>query len=132
MQDRQCERETDNANGSNSPRSFLARRSSISHVDVFPRGQLSMVIPNANAAKVRIRVCFQAYRRPRHYFLSSSFFASSSSLRLAASTLGYDSLSSSNVSTRTADTTSRVNHLLSAGTTYQGALSVAVLRIMSS
>ena len=30
------------------------------------------------------------------------------------------------------DTTSRVNHLLSAGTTYHGACSVAVLRIMSS
>ena len=38
----------------------------------------------------------------------------------------------SSASTIAAATTSRVNHLLSAGTTYQGACSVAVLRIMSS
>src|ERR1700733_6391850 len=66
------------------------------------------------------------------HFAIRIFFAASSSLRFAASTFGYDNLRLSNVSTNTVDTTSRVNHLLSAGTTYHGAASLAVFRIISS
>ena len=53
-------------------------------------------------------------------------------LRLASSTTGKCSFRRLIWLTTAADTTSRVNHLLSAGTTYQGAYSVAVLRIISS
>src|ERR1700687_2263518 len=63
---------------------------------------------------------------------SRIFFAASSSFRFSGSTLGYDKSRDSRVSTNTMDTTSLVNHLLSAGTTYHGASSVAVLRIMAS
>src|SRR5580700_3889945 len=67
------------------------------------------------------------------YFLATSiFFAASSSFFFASSTLGYARSSDSSVSTSTADTTSRVNHLLSAGTPYHGASSLAVFAIISS
>src|SRR5579862_3011723 len=76
-------------------------------------------------------IALMAY--PRHHsFDTRTSFASSSSLRFASSTFGNDNLRLSSVSTSTVETTSRVNHLLSAGTTYHGASLVAVLRIISS
>ena len=51
---------------------------------------------------------------------------------VASSTLGYCKPSDQSVSITAAATTRRVNHLLSAGTTYHGAWSAAVLRIASS
>src|SRR6202521_1616331 len=74
--------------------------------------------------------CFTSVEEP-HYLLNNTF-AASSSLRFSSSSLGYARSSDSSVSTSTVDTTSRVNHLLSAGTTYHGACSVAVLPIISS
>src|SRR5439155_15086353 len=63
---------------------------------------------------------------------NNCFLAASTSLRLSASIFGKESFISSSVWTITSESTRRVNHLLSAGTTYHGAPSVAVLRIMSS
>ena len=58
--------------------------------------------------------------------------AAASSFNFSSLTSGYDSLSEASVSITAAATTTRVNHLLSAGTTYHGAAGVAVCRIMSS
>src|SRR5579862_2415424 len=66
------------------------------------------------------------------YLLSKSFFAACNSLCFFSSTFGYARSKDSSASTITVETTSRVNHLLSAGTTYHGACLVAVFRIMSS
>src|SRR5262249_51168916 len=55
-----------------------------------------------------------------------------SSFSLAALTFGYVRLSVSTATTTAAATTRRVNHLLSAGTTNQGAFFEAVARIASS
>ena len=55
------------------------------------------------------------------FFPSSSFPAASNSLRSASPTFGYAKFSDCNVSTITVEITSRVNDLLSAGTTYHGA-----------
>jgi hypothetical protein len=51
---------------------------------------------------------------------------------LALSTFGKARFSSSSASITVAATTRRVNHLLSAGTTYHGAWGVLVARIISS
>src|SRR5262249_3370682 len=62
---------------------------------------------------------------------SSSRRAASSSRRLVLSIDGYASLSFSSSATIAAATTSRVNHLWSAGTTYHGAQGVLVAAIAS-
>src|SRR5580765_8678331 len=69
---------------------------------------------------------------PRSHFFNSEVFAACNSFLFSSDTFGYARSSDSNVSTTTVEITSRVNHLLSAGTTYHGACSVAVLRIISS
>src|ERR1700704_2418083 len=66
------------------------------------------------------------------YSATSCFRAASSSAFCAGSIFGYESFSALSASTTAAATTSRVNHLLSAGTTYQGACGLAVFWIMSS
>src|SRR5881398_319222 len=60
------------------------------------------------------------------YLLNSFFFAAASSLSLSSPTLGYARSSEARVSMTADATTTRVNHLLSAGTTYHGASFVAV------
>src|SRR5256886_2608318 len=60
------------------------------------------------------------------YLLTNFFFAAASSLSFPSSTLGYARSSEARVSITAAATTTRVNHLLSAGTTYHGASFVAV------
>src|SRR5512141_165945 len=59
-------------------------------------------------------------------------FAAASSFNLVSLTFGYFRSRSASASMTAAATATRVNHLLSAGTTYHGAALVAVLRIMSS
>jgi hypothetical protein len=58
-------------------------------------------------------------------------FAAASSFSFSLLTFGSWRLSASNVSMTAAATTVRVNHLLSAGTTYHGASGVEVSRIIS-
>lgn len=58
--------------------------------------------------------------------------AACSSARIDLLTVGYWRLSEANVSITAAATTRRVNHLLSAGTTYQGERLLAVWRTMAS
>lgn len=58
--------------------------------------------------------------------------ASCSSFRIFASRVGYARCKRSNVSTTAEATTSRMYHLLSAGTMYQGAFLVEVWRMVSS
>ena len=70
--------------------------------------------------------------QPHLPFPSSTFFAASSSFFFAASTSGYASPSDYSASITTADITIRVNQLLFAGTTYQGACLLAVPPIISS
>src|SRR5450432_215703 len=65
-------------------------------------------------------------------FPTNTFFAAANSFFFAASTSGYARSSDSSASITTADTTIRVNHLLSAGTTYHGACLLAVPPIISS
>jgi hypothetical protein len=60
------------------------------------------------------------------YLLNNFFFAAASSLSLSSPTSGYSKSRSTSVSITAAPTTTRVNHLLSAGTTYHGASFVAV------
>jgi len=60
------------------------------------------------------------------YLVSNFFFAVASSLSLSSPTSGYSKSRSASVSITAAATTTRVNHLLSAGTTYHGAAFVAV------
>src|SRR5262249_16939121 len=67
-----------------------------------------------------------------YFDCSRAFLAFAISASLALSTLGYARSREASVSTMAAPTTTRVNHLLSAGTTYQGLSLVAVFRIMSS
>src|SRR5262245_3018859 len=67
-----------------------------------------------------------------HPARTSTRLAARSSVRFALPTFGYSRSSESSASMMAAATTTRVNHLLSAGTTYQGASSVAVSRIASS
>ena len=66
------------------------------------------------------------------YSASSFFRAAARSLSFSGPTFGWCKSSLDSVSITAAATTSQVNHLLSAGTTYQGASGVAVWRIMSS
>src|SRR5260370_11864743 len=67
------------------------------------------------------------------YFDSSrARFALAISSSLALSTWGYARSREASVSTTAAATTTRVNHLLSAGTTYHGLCFVAVFLILSS
>src|SRR6266481_972875 len=66
------------------------------------------------------------------YFSFSSFcLAAANSFRRAASIFGKWRSRDQRASTMAAATTTRVNHLLSAGTTYHGARLVAVWRIVS-
>ena len=69
----------------------------------------------------------------RSFYLSptSSARAAANSFIFSAPTFGYARSSCSTTSTIAAATTSRVNHLLSAGTTYHGACSDAVARMAS-
>src|SRR6266446_4548355 len=60
------------------------------------------------------------------YLLNNFFFAPASSLSFPSSTFGYARSSEARVSITAAATITRVNHLLSAGTTYHGASFVAV------
>jgi hypothetical protein len=60
------------------------------------------------------------------YLLNNFFLAVASSLSLSSPTSGYSKSRSDRVSITAAATTTRVNHLLSAGTTYHGAAFVAV------
>src|SRR5215510_7645089 len=72
---------------------------------------------------------------PRAYsYLSASkaCFIIASSFNLLSFTCGYLRSRECNKSMTAAATTMRVNHLLSAGTTYHGAAFVAVFRIVSS
>src|SRR5262245_26781022 len=59
-------------------------------------------------------------------------FALASSFNLRSSAFGYLRSRESSAAMTAAATTTRANHLLSAGTTYHGAAFVAVFRIMSS
>src|SRR5262249_20498031 len=70
--------------------------------------------------------------RPDHDSSWSIARATASSLRCALVNLGYARSRLLSASTTAAATTSRVNHLWSAGTTYHGACGVAVCWIMSS
>src|ERR1700728_4738909 len=83
-------------------------------------------------AKRRISRAGRSLNMGATHLARSTFFAASSSCRFCSSTLGDDNLRLSSVSTKTVEITSRVNHLLSAGTTYHGASSLDVFRIMSS
>src|SRR5712692_3456587 len=67
----------------------------------------------------------------RYLSLASAVRAASSSFFLFASIVGYARSSCSTASTIAAATKSRVNNLLSAGTTYHGACFDAVARIAS-
>src|SRR5882672_12073966 len=67
-----------------------------------------------------------------YFSAMSSRRALASSARATGANFGYSSCRESMASITAPATTIRVNHLLSAGTTYQGAYSVAVCRIMSS
>src|SRR5258707_15422219 len=69
---------------------------------------------------------------PGSYLLNNFFFAVASSLSLSSPTLGYARSRSSSVSITAAATTTRVNHLLFAGTTYHGAAFVAVSLVICS
>jgi PhoH-like ATPase len=62
----------------------------------------------------------------------NAFRAAANSARLALPTSGYSRSSDASASMTAPATTARVNHLWSAGTTYQGAQGVAVARIISS
>ena len=64
--------------------------------------------------------------RNRCYSASNSALAAASSLSFSSPTSGYFKSSDAIASITAAATTRRVNHLLSAGTTYHGASSVAV------
>ncbi len=68
----------------------------------------------------------------RYRWRASAARAAANSFFFSASTFGYVRSSFSTASTIAAATTSRVNHLLSAGTTYHGACFDAVARIASS
>src|SRR5450759_1280177 len=68
----------------------------------------------------------------RYYFFISAAFAAASSLSWSLPTWGYSRPREARVSLTAAATITRVNHLLSAGTTYHGAALVAVFLIMSS
>src|SRR5262249_42269924 len=68
----------------------------------------------------------------RYVSLASAARSVASSFFFSVSTFGYVRSSCSTASTIEAATTSRVNHLLSAGTTNQGAWFDAVARIVSS
>src|SRR6267142_4604077 len=69
---------------------------------------------------------------PGSYLLNNFFFAVASSLSLSSPTSGYSRSRSARVSTTADATITRVNHLLSAGTTYHGASLVAVSWIICS
>src|SRR5580704_1938679 len=71
-------------------------------------------------------------RSSHEVWTASSARAAANSFFFSASTFGYVRLSSSTASPIAAATTRRVNHLLSAGTTYHGACLAAVARIASS
>src|SRR6516225_1734709 len=68
-------------------------------------------------------------RRP-YFDCNRAFFAFAISVSLALSTSGYARSRDTSVSITAAATTTRVNHFLSAGTTYHGLCLVAVFRIM--
>src|SRR5438094_493526 len=68
----------------------------------------------------------------RTYLLSNFFFAVASSLSLSSPTFGYAKSRSAKASITAAATITRVNHLLSAATTYHGASFVAVCWIICS
>src|SRR6266404_869106 len=63
----------------------------------------------------------------RFYSARSCFRAAASSAFCSPSIFGYANFKPLSASTIAAATTNRVNHLLSAGTTYQGAFWLAVL-----
>src|SRR4030095_150131 len=67
-----------------------------------------------------------------HLWARRARFAAARSFSLASLTVGYARSSEDSASITAAATTTRVNHLLSAGTTYHGARLVAVFRIVSS
>src|SRR4051794_35512933 len=67
-----------------------------------------------------------------YFFPSNSFLTAANSSRLASLTFGYCNFIAANVSITAAATITRVNHLLSAGTTYQGEFSEAVSQMVSS
>src|ERR1700746_3365002 len=94
---------------------------------------------HGNGDKARTRSLTQYLIVPRaksknswRYSFCSAVRADSSSLRLAESTFGYVNCNFCRVCTTAAATTTRVYHLLSAGTMYQGAAAVAVWRTISS
>jgi len=60
-------------------------------------------------------------RSAKGYLLNNFFFAADNSLSFDSSTSGYARSSEARASMTAAATTTRVNHLLSAGTTYHGA-----------
>src|SRR5947209_6313096 len=63
----------------------------------------------------------EAMQKSEGYLLNNFLFAVASSLSLASPISGYSKSRSARVSITAAPTTTRVNHLLSAGTTYHGA-----------
>jgi hypothetical protein len=77
------------------------------------------------------RALLSAADASRYSSLSSASRATLSSFFCSASIFGYFKSSSATVSTTAAATTSRVNHLLSAGTTNHGARFDAVLQALS-
>src|SRR5436189_1268394 len=96
------------------------------HRIVFFEGKNSKQIPPAgNATK-------PSCKATGRYLLNNFFFAAASYLSLSSPTLGYSKSRSARVSMTAPATTTRVNHLLSAGTTYHGASFVAVSWIISS
>src|SRR5262245_13343219 len=80
----------------------------------------------------RHEVTLRRHDPSRYVSLASAARAATNSSFCFASIFGYVRSSSSIACTIAAPTTSRVNHLLSAGTTYQGACFDAVARIASS
>jgi hypothetical protein len=105
-------------------RDLRARRGLLSERKKFTRSTLLRVL--------HLRPTLELHRYPTLlkligcYLLDNFFFAVASSLSLSSPTSGYSKPRSASVSTTAAATTTRVNHLLSAGTTYHGAYFVAV------
>src|SRR5439155_26814019 len=110
------------ADGDGSPRTINLEF----HRIVFFEGKNSKQIPPAgNATKPSCKAVGR-------YLLNNFFFAAASSLSLSSPTLGYSKSRSARVSMTAPATTTRVNNLLYACTTYQGASFVAVSWIISS
>src|SRR4029077_6420475 len=110
------------------PRHFACYPRALNHLfhlhgkEVQDRLSYCLAAPWERDVEIFVQLCLLCSRACR---------AAANSFRFWGSTLGYDRLRSSSVSTIAAATARRVNHLLSAGMTNQGVCGVAVLAIIS-